>query len=56
MIHVGSNLTVPNFHCREFDATILIWILQAVEGGDDHVVACSFGCVVLEKFNEEVPS
>lgn len=55
LFRVGSNLTVPNLHCRELDTTILASKFQAFKGGDDHVVGFIFGSVVLEKFIKEVP-
>ena len=54
--HVGSNLTVPNFHFREFDSTSLRWKLQVFKGSDDHLIVFIFGVVVLEKFMKKLPS
>ena len=55
MIHVGSNLTVPNFHCRKIDSTILTCKLAALNSGVTHLVVIIFGRVVLEKFNKTLP-
>lgn len=55
MLHVGSNLTVPNFYCREIDSTILTCKLSALNSGVDHAVVFIFGCAVLDKFNRTPP-